>query len=181
MTKKLSKDFHETIHQTGRPQGVPRWRKVFVAADTGRLKQLLKYIDEEGFDVNVCNEGGYTPLGYAVSSHHKRIVAALIARKADVNIPNAQGWTPLTMAAIVNDGEIFKMLLQAGADPYVRSKSGETLREIAHKNDADRVLAILDNEVFQCLNPKTSEKINEAPLGNPLSRKTVSRKPKTPK
>lgn len=146
MTKRLKSEFHSSIHQMKRARSIPPWRKVFVAADAGRLKQLLKYIDEEGFDVNVRNEGGYTPLGYAVNSHHKRMVAELIARKADVNIPNTQGWTPLTMAAIVNDGPIFKMLLQAGADPLVRSKSGESLREIAYKNDAGSVLAILDDE-----------------------------------
>ncbi|KAL4951168.1 ankyrin repeat-containing domain protein [Aspergillus filifer] len=81
----------------------------------------IKYLIEQGADVNFRNKQGKTPLCHAVASGHlggygqREITKILLDGGADPNIPAYCGWTPLGMAA--HDNELVKLLLQHGARP----------------------------------------------------------------
>jgi len=97
------------------------------AAKSGDFETVKEHL-EGGADVNVKNEGGFTPLHYAaLHGHkngfillhgHKKTVELLLAKGADVNVKSKFGETPLDYAL----GEIADLLRKHGG------KTGEELK-----------------------------------------------------
>jgi ankyrin repeat protein len=75
---------------------------------TEKIVPFITVFLEGGANVNDANQGGYTPLMFAVSRKYKN------ERTADV----------------------IRLLIEAGADPSARNKDGVTAREIAEANPA---------------------------------------------
>ncbi|MGO9133501.1 MAG: quinoprotein dehydrogenase-associated putative ABC transporter substrate-binding protein [Methylovirgula sp.] len=77
------------------------------------------------------------------------IAHKLVARGAKVDAANVDGVTALMIAAARDNPAMIGLLIQAGANPHLKSATGETAREIAVKNDnlaAIRTFALLDGQ-----------------------------------
>jgi uncharacterized protein len=77
--------------------GVGRTADLMLAAgrgDTSAVKRLL----DEGADVNVTDDGGYTALNYAVWKSKAATVHLLLISGADANAQPPENFTPLVVA-----------------------------------------------------------------------------------
>lgn len=79
------------------------------------------------------NKAGWTPLHYAATGGHLRVVAFLIGAHADVNAESPNGTTPLMMAAMYANSDTVKLLLESGAEAYPRNDQGLDAEDFARK------------------------------------------------
>lgn len=79
------------------------------------------------------NRPGWTPLHYAATGGHDKIVALLLGARADVNARSPNNTTPLMMAA--GEGHIYtvKLLLDSGADATLRNDVGMNAVDFANQ------------------------------------------------
>jgi len=82
------------------------------AASLG-LAEMARLLIDNGADVNIRNEEGYTPLHWAAGEGQKELVVILIIHGADVNAHNKRGWTPLRWAEAQRQKEIARILMAA--------------------------------------------------------------------
>ena len=124
------------------------------AAYNGRA-EVVNWLLSKKAEVNATNEFGQTPLHLVACwspPGGKTIAAALVGAGASVNkVDGPDGLSPLHYAVlgIVNsvDHELLKFLVQNGADPGIRSKSGETPIQIAYTLNDWESLQLLSNAV----------------------------------
>jgi ankyrin repeat protein len=90
--------------------------------------------------------GLLTPLIAAVSYGGLDATKMLLDRKANVNAQDVRGMTPLMLALALDhpDPRIVRLLLEHGADPNIKSKSGETALDWARKFNNPDILKTLD-------------------------------------
>ena len=103
-------------------------RALLKAAERGNIKAVKQQL-AAGADVDA--KGGWlggTPLHYAVSKGHKKIVELLIAKGADVHEKAKDGTTPLHSATTK---EIAELLITEGADVNPQSKNFGTPLDLA--------------------------------------------------
>jgi len=70
------------------------------------------------------NKPGWTPLHYAATGGHTKIVQMLLDVHAYIDAPSPNGSTPLMMAAQYGNTDTVSLLLKAGADPLLRNELG---------------------------------------------------------
>ncbi len=101
---------------------------------------LVRLMVEHGADVN---KTGWTPLAYAATNGHTRIVSYLVSHSAAINAAAPNGTTPLMMAAYFGHRATAKLLLENGADPSLKNQMGFTAEELAqqrgHKDTANLI------------------------------------------
>ena len=92
----------------------------------GKLKSAkeIEVLIQQGADVNVQVNNGWTALIWAAEKGHKEIVEMLLEGGADVNIKSDDGYTALIWASREGHKEVVEMLLQNGAD--VNQKDGNS-------------------------------------------------------
>jgi ankyrin repeat protein len=61
-----------------------------------------------------------------------------------VNVADADGVTALMIAAARDNSAMIGLLIQSGANPHLKSTTGETARDIAVANDNLGAIRILD-------------------------------------
>lgn len=101
------------------------------AANRGML-QLLRLLINRGADVNVADDGGWTPLMLAVRGGKLAAMQALLDAGADAEARNRQGHTALHLAAINGKPEVCQCLAQRAARSLgVLNADGKTPAQIA--------------------------------------------------
>ena len=96
-------------------------------------EEMLRWLIEQGIDINYVDQYGYTPLLY----HAGRMLSekqAIALVKLGADITATQGLdreTVMHVAVKTGNLELVKCLIQAGADAEVTSRSGETPLERA--------------------------------------------------
>jgi len=79
------------------------------------------------------NKEGWTPLHYAATGGHLRLVAFLLGAGADANAESPNGTTPLMMGAMYGNSNVVKLLLESGAEAYPRNDQGLSALDFAQK------------------------------------------------
>ena len=89
------------------------------------------------------NKTGWTPLHYAATGGHLRVMAFLIGAGADVNAESPNGTTPLMMAAMYGNDATVKLLLESGAHADTRNDqrlSAEDFAKRAGREDSAKLI-----------------------------------------
>ena len=128
---------------------------IFTYVEDGNIQLVKNYIDS-GYNLNIQDEYGYTPLIYAILKDNIEIVELLLNAGADIKIvklllnadadvdkQNINGDTALIFA--VKNLEIVKLLLDSGADIDKQNNKGYTaLTAAASNNNLEVVEFLLD-------------------------------------
>ena len=104
------------LHMAGvnvNPHGAPP--PLLLAAREGRVN-AVRYLLDQGADVNGCDHAGNTALGEATYYAQVPVIKELIARGANVNALTSGG-TPLDIALNRNDNTVIDLLKHYGGRP----------------------------------------------------------------
>ena len=91
------------------------------AAYMGHL-EIVKFLTENGGNVNAKNNVGATPTHNAISKGHLEIVKLLIEKGAEIDAKNNKDMTPIHIAASKGYLEIIKYLTENGAKIDLKTK-----------------------------------------------------------
>ena len=84
----------------------------------------IRFLIEEGADVNAQNNKGNTVLMYAIDTCNKEVAELLLKNGANPNLLNNQKLGALAMAIIVGDYNMVRLLLKNGAHVNVKNEDG---------------------------------------------------------
>lgn len=76
----------------------------------------VKFLLEQGADVNIKYYGGITVLPMAIWGHEVAVVELLLEHGADINEKSSRGYTMLTHAIHENNVDVVKLLIDSKAD-----------------------------------------------------------------
>ena len=117
-------------------------RELMMAAASGQIWRV-KYLVENGANVNWRDEEGYTPLTWAAQHGHAPVAEYLISRFAQVNPTDKAGYTPLMWAAQEGHVTVLETLLKKGANPWVVDRRGANAMTLSRWSGNERVYSIL--------------------------------------
>ena len=120
---------------------------------------LVKFILDEGADVNETDGLYETPLMAAAECESEEFVELLVSRGADINGKGHKGNTPLhcavdmaidgTIQAGGNPGDeplnVIQALIRLGADITAKNDKGQTPLDWARDYQSDKVIKVLDS------------------------------------
>ena len=122
--------------------------KLIKNAELGNLEQV-KYLIEQGTDINAKDYGGNTALTESSYEGHLDIVKYLIENGADINTKGANGYTALIWSSDKGHLEVVKYLIEQGADVNVKNNNGYTaLHYIKKNNMLDDLIPYVYNYMF---------------------------------
>ncbi|MDX5462095.1 MAG: ankyrin repeat domain-containing protein [Wolbachia endosymbiont of Tetragnatha montana] len=130
-----------------------------IAARSGKL-DIVKYFIEQGADVNLKDNNGFTVLHLAAENGHTGVVTALLEKGAKVDEKDANWRTPLHFAVINNHKDIVTALLEKGAKVDEKDANWQTpLHFAVMKNHKDIVTALLEKGA----DPSIKDKYGKTP------------------
>lgn len=98
---------------------------IFHYAVSANYEQVVKYLTNNGMNVNIQDGYGRTPLHYAVEDRNVAMVQFLTVR-ANLNVKDYKNRTPLHYAVMSQYLDVVKLLLDKGANPNAFDKLGKT-------------------------------------------------------
>lgn len=134
---------------------IPTVNNLFDAAKAGDLEAVEDFV-AIGRDVDETDEGGRTPLHFAVAYGHAAVARELLSSGASVDAKEQQGNTPLHYACGYGRAELVNLLVGAGADASAENGEGKTPLELVtgeprNPLNADRdTLGALENAELAC-------------------------------
>jgi|GEM_PF-2681059 len=131
---------------------------IMKAAATGHIVAMRILPDD--IDVDIADEGGYTPLMIAIKNKKLEIMKFLLEKGANFNRCNKRGRTPLMIAARFGTEEAVLELLKAGASDCVNDKDNEdstALIEAAASGYKEAVAALLNVGASNCVNDQDND------------------------
>ena len=116
---------------------------LMMAAIKGNV-EAVKALIARNADVN---KTGWTPLHYAATGGHLKMIELLLEHYAFIDAQAPNGNTPLMMAAYFGTPEAVKLLIEQGADVKMTNQSGKTALDFAqmakHRNSAELITEAL--------------------------------------
>jgi len=91
--------------------------------DVEYLQLAIRY----GGNVNLVNQNGETPIFDAIMHGNRNAIDIFLNSDTDLNFQDFSGTTPMILAADLNYYDIVLTLLNNGANPFLKTKSGETI------------------------------------------------------
>ncbi len=109
-----------------------------------RTPEMVQLLVQHGADVNATTRHYETPLNRLMLGSMRRDVAeALLAAGAELNPENAM--PPLHLACFHGNLFMVKKLLSMGANPHLKSHSGETASDYARLSENAEIVRLLEN------------------------------------
>jgi ankyrin repeat protein len=150
MTLKITSDLQLDINCTDDLNRTPLMK----AVEINHLNLVKILLKEEGLDLGVKSQYGFTALSYAAWNGYTKIIEAMLGSdkvlQQHLEFKDEDGFTPLALAAWCGYSEIVKLLLEKGADVNTRDNCGCTplrlasyrgmqgvVREILQRKDVD--------------------------------------------
>ena len=106
-------------------------------------KDIVKFLIDEGADIEARSANGLTPLHEASLYDSFVAMKVLVDSGANIEAKNADGCTPLHTMNYM-DIKTFKYLLECGADKEARSNSNETALHMAARINVKAVQALIE-------------------------------------
>ena len=117
-----------------------------IAAAVDGLESMIKFLLQNGANVNACIGSYGTPLMVAVVLNNLWALEALVTAGADLNIPSEKYGTALIAAVTIDNREAVIKLLDYGANPnYSDPLHERPLRVAARRGNQDIVEQLLDH------------------------------------
>lgn len=123
----------------------PTQRTPLHHAAASRNGQLVRFLLEQGAEINTADSEGQTPLLVASKHADPSVVETLLSRGADANAADREARTALHHAAERRDAAMVKTLLSHGADADRKSRDGQTPTSIATANGSEEIVRLLTN------------------------------------
>ena len=117
--------------------------KLLEMAHTPNLYEVRRLVDE-GANVNYANNNGETAMHAAASRGHLHVIQYLRTKRANMNARTIQNWIPLHHAVRFGHAHVANYLLNSGAPLYMRTRTGQTVFDIAESNKDARMLNLLN-------------------------------------
>lgn len=105
----------------------------------------VKWLLEQGADVNHKDDTGVTPLMNAAVANKTTVVQKLLDGGADVNLKDHQGWTATMYAAARGNFEPLKLILEKKPELNAANDKGQTALMLATHNDNAEAAVLLKN------------------------------------
>ena len=98
---------------------------IFTYIRNNDIKSIKNYINS-GYDLNIQDDDGYTPLIYATSNNKIEIVKLLLNAGTDIDKQNIYGRTALIVAAYYNNVKTVELLLDYVADEFILNNENKS-------------------------------------------------------
>lgn len=108
------------------------------------LTEMVRQLYIKGAQIN---HDGWSPMLYAATNGHHRVIQLLLNGGAEVNAPSDNGTTPIMMAARGNHFDAVTLLLDNGADPKIKNENGENALHWAQKHNHRKLAELLSRYV----------------------------------
>ncbi|KAF4633629.1 hypothetical protein G7Y89_g4494 [Cudoniella acicularis] len=120
---------------------------------------FLKYLIEQGADLNAVEKDGKTTLHIVIYNGDEESIKVLLSSRTtiDLNIKDSQGWTPLRWAAAFGQLDVVEMLLSAGAEVDAQDKDKWTAIRWAAQRGHKEVAELLINHKASLETPNSDE------------------------
>lgn len=112
---------------------------LMMAALSGN-EELARVLMTKGADVN---KTGWTPLHYAATKGHIRIIKLLLEKSAYIDAESPNRSTPLMMAAMYGTFDAVKLLVDEGADVLLKNELNLTALDFARQASRPDSAALL--------------------------------------
>uniref|UniRef100_A0A8C5I7C4 Histone-lysine N-methyltransferase EHMT1-like n=1 Tax=Gouania willdenowi TaxID=441366 RepID=A0A8C5I7C4_GOUWI len=115
-----------------------------LSAKLGHYDVVHHLLSKASKDINLQDDGGWTPITWAIEYKHKELVQLLLAKGADVNIRDKEENVSLHWAALSGCDDIAQALLDARCDLNAVNVHGDTpLHVAARENHLECVMLFL--------------------------------------
>lgn len=127
--KAIVRDSPDLINASVVAMGSPAPR-LHVAASKGQLR-VVKFLLEQGADVNQRSSKGETVLHWAAQGGHRTMIELLFSHGADANAQDGEGFTPLHHAVRQGYRSVAELLLSHKASVSAQARDGITPLHLA--------------------------------------------------
>tara|TARA_B100001248_G_scaffold262669_1_gene260660 strand:- start:62012 stop:63190 length:1179 start_codon:yes stop_codon:yes gene_type:complete len=114
-----------------------------ILTDEKLTKSFLNFLVSKGFDLEIRDNDGWTPLHYAVNSGSRGYVKVLLSAGACIDAHDNEGRTPLHYAASNGVLDIAKLLRKRGASLEAKDEKGKTPLMLAEEAKQKNLIKLL--------------------------------------